>query len=175
MVFGFYRTSKDIFYLDLLKNSPDMDISKKTKKGASPANNKKKAAKAQGKKTSPVKVAGKKTVSKRAAPKKSSSKTGTTRSKKTVPKQSTTKKVTPRKLMSRRGPVVKKSQPFPLEQPVGAGHEQMTMMKQEDPIRAVDQKTFDILTAKADPHKRLRLSSKPKGGIKPSGKKPLWN
>ncbi len=44
-----------------------------------------------------------------------------------------------------------------------------------DPMRATDQRAFDKFTAKSDPHQHLQLSNKPKGGVKPSGKKPLWN
>ncbi len=42
-----------------------------------------------------------------------------------------------------------------------------------DPIQAFDKNTFNKATTKGDPHSKLHLS-KSKGGIKPSGKKPLW-
>ncbi|MET0464411.1 MAG: hypothetical protein ABW007_14700 [Chitinophagaceae bacterium] len=62
-----------------------------------------------------------------------------------------------------------------MEMPVPENNVQTEILKSEDPIRAVDQKVFDRLTSKGDPRQHLRLSSKPKGGPKPSGKKPLWN
>jgi len=47
-------------------------------------------------------------------------------------------------------------------------------VKIEDPVTAADQKGYNRATTKGDPHQKLHLSSA-KGGIKPSGKKPLWN
>lgn len=45
----------------------------------------------------------------------------------------------------------------------------------EDPIQAFDKHVFNKATSKGYPHSKLRLSSKPKNAIKPSGKKPLWH
>ena len=46
-------------------------------------------------------------------------------------------------------------------------------MPTPDLIQAFDKNSFNKATTKGDPHSKLHLS-KSKGGIKPSGKKPLW-
>ncbi|MCG2617795.1 DUF6496 domain-containing protein [Terrimonas sp. NA20] len=148
---------------------------------------KKSAPKKAVKRTAPKKkaTASKKSAVKKAAVKKSATakRTTTTRkpaakkaATKAVKKAATAKKTAPEK----RAPRVKettqlRSATAEQEMPVAENNVQTEMLKSEDPIRAVDQKAFDRFTSKGDPRQHLRLSSKPKGGPKPSGKKPLWN
>ena len=44
----------------------------------------------------------------------------------------------------------------------------------EDPVKITDQKIYNKVTSRVDPKHNMAISSTPKGGIKPSGKKPLW-
>ena len=44
----------------------------------------------------------------------------------------------------------------------------------EDPIKITDQKIYNKVISRVDPKHNMAISSTPKGGIKPSGKKPLW-
>jgi hypothetical protein len=150
----------------------------------------KKGAKVPRKKSAAKKTAVKKKAApkKRTATKTSSRKTST--AKKTAPK----KKAAPKKKTARKSTAVKKASPkkkaaapkeeiiqtnlrsasAEMESPVPPNNVQTGLLMGEDPVRAVDQKAFDKFTAKGDPRQHLRLSSKPKNAIKPSGKKPLF-
>ena len=44
----------------------------------------------------------------------------------------------------------------------------------EDPIKSTDQNVYNKATSKIDPKHNMAVSSTRKGGVKPSGKKPLW-
>ena len=44
----------------------------------------------------------------------------------------------------------------------------------EDPMKFTDQKFYSKATSRVDPKHNMAVSSTRKGGIKPSGKKPLW-
>ena len=44
----------------------------------------------------------------------------------------------------------------------------------EDPMKVTDQKFYSKATSRVDPKHNMAVSSTRKGGIKPSGKKPLW-
>ena len=53
-------------------------------------------------------------------------------------------------------------------------HESDAAKPEADPITMFDKHAAEKAMAKGDPHGKIKLSSVPKGGIKPSGKKPLW-
>jgi len=162
--------------------------SRKVFKKAKSARTKKKVAKAPAKKRALKKAIPRKSVTKKAVSK-------TTRSvpKKTAPKKktATAMKSTLQKDLSKRPvgrsvprirkpgitePVKPVSQPVdtPATEPVTNESEQ-NISHTEDPLGAVDQKAFDKITVKGDPHQKLQLSSRRKSTIKPAGKKPLWN
>lgn len=44
----------------------------------------------------------------------------------------------------------------------------------EDPMKVTDQKFYSKATSRVDPKHNMAVSTTRKGGIKPSGKKPLW-
>lgn len=44
----------------------------------------------------------------------------------------------------------------------------------EDPMKVTDQKFYSKATSRVDPKHNMAVSSTRKGGIKPSGKRPLW-
>ncbi len=130
-------------------------------------------------------TAPKKTAVKNAAAKKTATAKKSTTTRKPVAKKKAAKaakKTTPVKKAAPKKRVTRieeapqlRSATAELEMPVAENNVQTEMLKAEDPIRAVDQKAFNRFTSKGDPRQHLRLSSKPKGGPKPSGKKPLWN
>jgi hypothetical protein len=149
------------------------------------------AKKTATKKSAAKKSAVKKSAVKRAAPKKNTAGKKTAAQKTTIKKAVTTKKAAPKKVAKKKTAPKKaapkkrtprkeetiqlRSATAEMEMPVAENNVQTSMLQSEDPVRAVDQKAFDKFTSKGDPRQHLRLSSKPKGGVKPSGKKPLWN
>ncbi|MBO9658266.1 MAG: hypothetical protein J7527_05520 [Chitinophagaceae bacterium] len=166
------------------------------KKSAKKAATKKSAAKKSAvKKSAAKKNPVKKSAVKRAAPKKSTAgkksaakkttvkkiATKKTVTKKTAPKKAVTKKVTAKKAAPRkRTPQAEettqlRSATAEMEMPVAENNVQTGMLRTDDPVRSAQRKDFDHHTSKGDPRQHLPISSKPKGGIKPSGKKPLWN
>ncbi len=183
------------------KAAPKKTVTKKTAvKKAAPK--KKAVAKKTAKKAAPKKVTKKAAVKKivtkkKAAPKKAAKKTATknTAVKKAAPKKKvaakkTIKKAAPKKAVKK--PVAKKStqqaastdkliisQPLEINQPPVAVPVD-TLLSNEHHEHTVDPNDipvsdFSKFTAKADPRQNIKLSNKPKGGVKPSGKKPLWN
>lgn len=155
-------------------------VAKKTAKKAAPKKATKKTAvkkTATKKKAAPKKPVAKKTTVKKAAP-----------VKKTAVKK-TVKKAAPKKAVKK--PAAKKpaqpvstdklivSQPLEINQPPVAvplntllsnEHHEHTVDPNDIPVS-----DFSKFTAKADPRQNIKLSNKAKGGVKPSGKKPLWN
>lgn len=155
-------------------------VAKKTAKKAAPKKATKKTAvkkTATKKKAAPKKTVAKKTTVKKAAP-----------VKKTAVKK-TVKKAAPKKAVKK--PAAKKpaqpvstdklivSQPLEINQPPVAvplntllsnEHHEHTVDPNDIPVS-----DFSKFTAKADPRQNIKLSNKAKGGVKPSGKKPLWN
>lgn len=152
-----------------------------TKKSAAKkaAPKKKAAAKKTAAKATPKKTATKKTGVKKASPKKKAAATKTT--KKAAPKKKTARKSTSKR-STQQGVSSDKliiSQPLEINQPPVAvpvdtllsnEHHEHTVDPNDIPVSE-----FSKFTAKADPRQNIKVSSKPKGGIKPSGKKPLWN
>ncbi len=61
------------------------------------------------------------------------------------------------------------------DSPTNENDKRQPVIKPEDPIRAFDQKAFNKFTSKGDSRQHLQYGNKSKGGVKPSGKKPLWN
>ena len=172
--------------------------SKKVSKKAKLSRTKKKVAKAPAKKQAvkkaiPRKPATKKPVSKsaKAAPKKAASKKKTTTAMKPALQKDLTKRPVGRSVTrSRKTNTIEPERPVsqqvdtPATAPVVVNtpaaetvtnESEQTASNTEDHKRTVDQKAFDKFTAKGDPHQKLQLSSRRKGNIKPSGKKPLWN
>lgn len=166
-----------------------------TKKSAvkKAAPKKKAAAKKTAKKTAPKKATKKAAVKKTATKKKAAAKKTTVKkaapAKKTAVKK-TAKKAAPKKTAGKTAS--KKSaqqavamdklivsQPLEMNQPPVATPVD-TLLSNEHHEHTVDPNDipvsdFSKFTAKADPRQNIKASSKPKGGIKPSGKKPLWN
>lgn len=148
---------------------------KKTAAKATP----KKATKKAAPKKAVKKTATKKTAVKKAGPKKKAAATKTT--KKAAPKKKTARKSTSKRSTQQAVSSDKLiiSQPLEINQPPVAvpvdtllsnEHHEQTVDPNDIPVSE-----FSKFTAKADPRQNIKVSSKPKGGIKPSGKKPLWN
>lgn len=170
-----------------VKKAAKKAVPKKAAKSAMP---KKAVKKAAARKAAPAKKTAKpapKKAIKKAAPKKAAPKKAAPRA---------VKKSAPKKAM----PLKKPGQQQPDETPVttdevvgkaanldgsdsdnqGSGEAPVgdqgnrPIVKVEDPITAADQKAYQKVLTKHDPRHNMQLSSNSKGGIKPSGKKPLW-
>ena len=186
------------------KQAIAIGLSEAREKGAKVPKKKsaKKAApkKSTAKKSAVKKSAAKKTTVKKSAVKRAAPKKGTTRkktaAKKTTIKKSATKKAAPKKTAPKKAAkkraTAKKAAPekriprteettqlrsatAEMEMPVAENNVQTGLLRTDDPVRSAQRKDFDHHTSKGDPRQHLPISSKPKGGIKPSGKKPLWN
>jgi len=140
------------------------------KKSAKKAAPKKSAVKKSAvKKPAAKKTTIKKSATKKAAPKK-------TAPKKAAKKRATAKKAAPEKRIPRTEETTQlRSATAEMEMPVAENNVQTGLLRTDDPVRSAQRKDFDHHTSKGDPRQHLPISSKPKGGIKPSGKKPLWN
>lgn len=139
------------------------------------------------------KTAAKKTARKKAAPKKAASKKGGKSAKavKSASKKSPSGKaqalVKNKKAISKNKVSAGRSKRMKTDKPVNtiASHNNNTppveekspeipKVKIETPIPGNDKRLIAKLTSKVYPHHNIQLSSTPKGGIKPAGKKPLW-
>lgn len=149
------------------------------------------------KKAAPKKAVAKKATSKKVVPKKATPKkvaAPTPAVKKAAPKKAMPQKPAPQKA------VVKKAAPKKV--PVKKTESKTTISNEEnfaenlpddhttatefpveeinivnavkDPITMPDQNVYNKATSKMDPKHNMPVSSNKKGGIKPSGKKPLW-
>lgn len=144
------------------------------------------AKKAAGKKTAPKKAmvkktakkaAPKKTTTTKAAPKKAVKKTAPKKTvKKTVTKKAASKKniqqraTTDNLIVKQPLEVPKPPVAIPVDTLLADQHHEHTVDPNDIPVS-----DFSKFTAKADPRQNMKVSSKAKGGIKPGGKKPLWN
>ncbi len=165
------------------KAAPKKVVAKKTatKKSAPKKAASKKSAtkKVATKKASPKKAAAKKVTVKKAAPKKTATKKAVPKkvvAKKTAKKTSTKRSakqesVSPDKLIvSQPLEINKPPVAVPVDTLLSNEHHEHTVDPNDIPVS-----DFSKFTAKADPRQNIKLSNKPKGGPKPSGKKPLWN
>jgi hypothetical protein len=137
-----------------------------------------------------VKKTAKKTTAPKAAPQKAVKKTATKTAKKTAPKK-VARKAAPKKAVTKKAAPQKTTQQQvitdnlivkqPLEVPkppvaipvdtlLADQHHEHTVDPNDIPVS-----DFSKFTVKADPRQNMKVSSKAKGGIKPGGKKPLWN
>lgn len=126
------------------------------------------------KKSAAKKTTVKKSATRQTAPKKAASKKSAP--KKAAQKKATAKKAAPKKRTRQAEETTQlRSATAEMEMPVAENNVQTSMLQADDPVRSAQRKDFDHHTSKGDPRQHLPISSKPKGGIKPSGKKPLWN
>ena len=170
------------------KQAIAIGLSQAKKKGAKvPA---KKAAAA--KKAVPKKAVTKKVTSKKAASKKSPSSPRTAAKKPTVtPVISINKKTSSKAIKTRNIETATKKSPViaenkepvePASTPViEQDNNEMPLQdgetilpEMEDPMKVTDQKFYSKATSRVDPKHNMAVSSTRKGGIKPSGKRPLW-
>lgn len=139
---------------------------KATKKAAvkKTATKKKAAAKKTTvKKAAPAKKTAVKKTAKKAAPKKTAGKTASKKSAQQAVAMD--KLIVSQSLEMNQPPVA-----TPVDTLLSNEHHEHTVDPNDIPVS-----DFSKFTAKADPRQNIKASSKPKGGIKPSGKKPLWN
>ncbi|MEO7048497.1 MAG: hypothetical protein ABI091_24570, partial [Ferruginibacter sp.] len=146
------------------KTAPKKSIKKAAPEKAAPK-------KAAAKKTAPVKQA----VPKNAPPKKGAPK-------KAVPKKAVAKQSKPITKSTPAKPAVNTPAPAPSPMPEMNNEVQAPAQDENivntpavsDPITVTDQKVYNKATFKVDPKHNMPVSSTRKGGVKPSGKKPMW-
>ncbi|MEO5943170.1 MAG: DUF6496 domain-containing protein [Ferruginibacter sp.] len=170
-----------------------------TKKPAAPK--KVVAKKAAPKKAVPKKAVAKKAMAKKTAPKKSVKKAAPKKAaaknispvkkaapKNVAPKRIAPKKAAPKKAVAKKSKSIAKSTPAkppvntPTPMPEMNDEVQAPVQDENivntpavsDPITITDQKVYNKATSKVDPKHNMPVSSTRKGGIKPSGKKPMW-
>lgn len=148
------------------KTAPKKAVSKKapTKKAATKKVVKKGSPKKAAKKAIPQKAATKKAVTKKSAAKKTVKKAAPKKTSKQQP-VSLDKLIVSKPLETQQPPV-----PVPVDTLFPNEQHEHTVDPNDIPVS-----DFSKFTTKADPRQHIKLSNKPKGGPKPSGKKPLWN
>jgi hypothetical protein len=158
------------------------------------------AKKASPKKAAPKKAVAKKAMAKKTDPKKSVKKAAPKEAaakkiapvKKAVPKNVASKKTAPKKAVAKKSKPIAKSTPAkpavntptPAPSPMPEMNNEVQAPAQDenivntpavsDPITVTDQNVYNKATFKVDPKHNMPVSSTRKGGVKPSGKKPMW-
>ena len=162
------------------KQAIAIGLSEAKEKGAKvPPPPKKVAAKrAASKKAMPVKKA-KSAASKKAASSKASAAGKKAESKKTPPKKTNSKhsNETIRQAEDevKNKEAVTSDKKAEQQSPVEEKRPSVNASRNADPFIEIDKKLVSKLTSKVDPKHNMPISSVSKGGLKPSGKKPLWN
>ena len=135
------------------------------------SNKKQLASKPAPKKTASSKVAAKKTTPKKTVPKKIVKKPVTSK-----PKVNTSaiKRATRKKGDNINLPAATQMNPKKEIEAPEQNNNATIFHEVEDPIKSTDQNVYNKATSKIDPKHNMAVSSTRKGGVKPSGKKPLW-